>query len=84
MSLTLFGWWTSFTLGNPEEEKVNSSVTEVMERELEGLKEMDEEELMLTLDFLHSKRSSVLLEHILVTNFTFFLTISSQSDSHLF
>ena len=81
MSLTLFGWWTSFTLGNPEEEKVNSSVTEVMERELEGLKEMMEEELMLTLDFLNSKRSSVLLVHIVVTNFTFFLTITSQSDS---
>ena len=43
MSLTLFGWWTSFTLGNPEEEKVNWSVREVMERELEALKEMDEE-----------------------------------------
>ena len=81
MSLTLFGWWTSFTLGNPKEEKVNSSVREEMERELEGLKEMDEEELMLTLDFLNSMRSSVLLVHIVVTNFTFFLTITSQSDS---
>ena len=84
MSLTLFGWWTSFTLGKPEEEKVNWSVREVMERELEGLKEMDEEELMLTLDFLNSKRRSVLLVHILVTTFTFFLTTSSQSDSDLF
>ena len=84
MSLTLFGWWTSFTLGKPEEEKVNSSVREEMERELEGLKEMDEEELMLTLDFLNSKRSSVLLVHILVTNITFFLTITSQVDSYLF
>ena len=72
MSLTLFGWWTSFTLGNPEEEKVNSSVREVeMERELEGLKEMDEEELMLTLDFLNSKRSSVLLVSISKHNFHF-------------
>ena len=84
LSLTLFGWWTSFTLGKPEEEKVNWSVREVMERELEGLKEMDEEELMLTLDFLNSKRSSVLLVHILVTTFTFLQKISSQSDSDLF
>ena len=84
LSLTLFGWWTSFTLGNPEEEKVNWSVREVMERELEALKEMDEEELVLTLDFLNSKRSSVLLVHILVTNITFFLTITSQVDSYLF
>ena len=60
---------------------MNSSVREEMERELEGLKEMMEEELMLTLDFLNSKRSSVLLVHIVVTNFTFFLTITSQSDS---
>ena len=54
---------------------MNSSVRlfvgEVMERELEGLKEMDEEELMLTLDFLHSKRSSVLLVHISKHNFHF-------------
>ena len=71
MSLTLFGWWTSFTLGNPEEEKVNSSVREEMERELEGLKEIDEEELMLALDFLNSKRSSVLLVHISKHNFHF-------------
>ena len=85
MSLTLFGWWTSFTLGNPEEEKVNSSVREEMERELEGLKEIDEEELMLALDFLNSKRSSVLLVHISKsTTFTFFLTISCQSNSYLF
>jgi len=67
---------------------VNSStrlfVGEVMERVLEGLKEMDEEELMLTLDFLNSKRSSVLLVHILVTTFTFLQKISSQSDSDLF